>query len=111
MMNTTCFLLEHEIRSSSTPAFYQLPFKDAWEEVDLDELSYEDAKERKLAARLWAMASIAEREVLDVDDHAGDSQAKNIPIPSDEVPKPATEVAVRRQTAKRARRTQTGLHR
>ncbi|GAB2228055.1 hypothetical protein Droror1_Dr00009885 [Drosera rotundifolia] len=29
-----------------------------------------DAEERELAARLWAMTGIAEREVLDVDDHA-----------------------------------------
>ncbi|KAL9251606.1 E3 ubiquitin ligase BIG BROTHER-related-like protein [Drosera capensis] len=34
----------------------------------------QDAEERELAARLWAMAGIAEREVLDIDDHAGESQ-------------------------------------
>lgn len=34
----------------------------------------QDVEERELAARLWAMAGIAEREVLDVDDHADDSQ-------------------------------------
>lgn len=54
------------------------------EGVELDPTAYsddeayaralQDAEEREMAARLLAMAGIAEREIVDVEDHGGNSQ-------------------------------------